>query len=357
MRQARSREQRRGGRPRLWAACLAGLCVGGLVAWTVCAGLPGTALSASGAIEAAGRVEIVRHPEGGLVSQSFVAEGTRVRAGDPLLRLRVTGSLARLGDLSVERVDLIARAIRLGAEQDGRAKPDFRPLLAEGSSAAESAVAKEMAVFWARQGDALAGQNQTGARGGREGAQAERDPEIGAEISTELAAIEARLAEVRAAIDEQSRRVAGGEIRAPVAGLVFGVAAATVGSRVAPGAPILGILPESTELQVAIPLTAAEREQVHEGARVEIRVTDDRARTEATLPGRLGRILAAPMPPHPGEARERFTALVHFEDETCSLILTPGMPVTVTLYQTPRTVVEHLLSPIRDVLLRAGQDA
>lgn len=76
------------------------------------------------AAHAAGRVMVasysktVQHLEGGIVAQILVGNGDHVQAGQPLLRLEETQSLAQLGMHRVQYVALRVKEARLIAERD-----------------------------------------------------------------------------------------------------------------------------------------------------------------------------------------------------------------------------------------------
>ena len=84
-------------------------------------GLWATTTRISGAIVAQGQIEverdrqIVQHPDGGVVEEILVAEGARVEAGEPLLRL----------DGAALRSELTGRAARLAAERDEAETVEF----------------------------------------------------------------------------------------------------------------------------------------------------------------------------------------------------------------------------------------
>jgi HlyD family secretion protein len=86
--------------------------------------------SISGAVIAEARIVVetnpkkLQHPEGGVVSEILVADGSRVEAGQLLLRLDETETRANLAIINGMLDELIARQARLEAERDG--KNDFR---------------------------------------------------------------------------------------------------------------------------------------------------------------------------------------------------------------------------------------
>ncbi|PZQ97577.1 MAG: HlyD family type I secretion periplasmic adaptor subunit [Cereibacter sphaeroides] len=77
------------------------------------------AVIADGRVEVAQNRQVVNHPEGGIVAEIRVSEGTRVAVGDILIRLDSSVLQGQLADARSEIVELEAARIRLEAERDG----------------------------------------------------------------------------------------------------------------------------------------------------------------------------------------------------------------------------------------------
>lgn len=77
------------------------------------------AAHAPGRVTVASYSKTVQHFEGGIVAAILVGNGDRVAAGQPLLRLEETQSLAQLGMHQVQYVALRVKEARLIAERDG----------------------------------------------------------------------------------------------------------------------------------------------------------------------------------------------------------------------------------------------
>jgi HlyD family secretion protein len=107
---------------------LAGLVVvfvmlGGFAVWAARTQLSGAVL-ASGVVSVESQVKKVQHPHGGVVAEIFVKSGSKVAAGDLLIRLDETVTRANLQMITKQLDELIARANRLEAERDGRVALD-----------------------------------------------------------------------------------------------------------------------------------------------------------------------------------------------------------------------------------------
>jgi HlyD family secretion protein len=96
-------------------ACVA--LVVGAGGWAATAELSGAVIG-SGTIVVDGNVKRVQHKEGGIVGEILVRNGTRVEAGDVLIRLDDTLPQANLAIVASQINQLMARRLRLIAERD-----------------------------------------------------------------------------------------------------------------------------------------------------------------------------------------------------------------------------------------------
>lgn len=113
----------------LWSHQIIGI----LLAVVLIAGLGGwaTMASISGAVIAPARVVVetnaktIQHLEGGIVAEILAREGSRVKAGDVLIRLDQTETKANLAIINAQLTELLARQARLEAERDEASKIIF----------------------------------------------------------------------------------------------------------------------------------------------------------------------------------------------------------------------------------------
>ncbi|MRX49970.1 HlyD family type I secretion periplasmic adaptor subunit [Paracoccus sp. S-4012] len=118
------------GRFVIFGLVLMAVSFGGFGLWAFRAPLSAAVLS-SGTFVATGRNKIVQHLEGGVIDEILVAEGDRVEAGTPLVRLDQTAPLANLRELTLRRARLEAIAARLRAEYAGEDRVDWPPFFEE----------------------------------------------------------------------------------------------------------------------------------------------------------------------------------------------------------------------------------
>lgn len=105
--------------------CLVGL--GGFIAWSGFAPLE-EGVPAAGQIVVESNRQVVQHLEGGIIRELLVRDGDQVEAGDPLMTLEETASLAVRDEILQEMASLTASLQRLDALGDGLDEPDFSAL-------------------------------------------------------------------------------------------------------------------------------------------------------------------------------------------------------------------------------------
>jgi HlyD family type I secretion membrane fusion protein len=176
-------------------------------------------------------------------------------------------------------------------------------------------------------------------------------------VSDELSKVESRLAEIRPTLKAIGERIARGELLAPVAGTVVGLAIATVGGVVAPGEPIMTVVPDTPVLVAEAEVRPADRERLVEGMTTEIRLAGLETRGEASLGGIVARISADRLQlDRNTDSGEHYRLTVTISDVPQGVRLVPGMPVTVVVPTRARPPLDYLLSPLRDALARSMRE-
>jgi len=124
---------------------LVALVTFGIGGWASTTELSG-AVIAQGVIVVDSSVKKVQHPTGGVVSELRVKEGERVKAGDILVRLDETQTLANATIITKSFDELQARQARLEAERDGADQVGFPGVLLERAKDAKSEAARAIAA-------------------------------------------------------------------------------------------------------------------------------------------------------------------------------------------------------------------
>lgn len=117
--------------------------------WAATAPLDGAAFGA-GTVTVKSYKKTVQHLEGGIVADIFVRDGDLVQAGDPLLILDDTQSLAQLEIANTQRIALQAREARLIAERDGLAQVTYPRRLDSADPRVRAEIAAQNEIFQAR---------------------------------------------------------------------------------------------------------------------------------------------------------------------------------------------------------------
>jgi HlyD family secretion protein len=122
----------------------------GVGGWATTTQLSG-AVIAQGVVVVDSSVKKVQHATGGIVGELRVREGDRVNAGDILIRLDETQTLANATIVTKGLDELLARQARLEAERDGAEKIVFPKILLdrtrESNSEAGRAITAERTLF------------------------------------------------------------------------------------------------------------------------------------------------------------------------------------------------------------------
>ena len=111
-------------RPLLMGMLTLLILVGGFGLWSVMTTISGAIIS-PGRIEVEQNRQVVQHPDGGVVAEILVTEGSTVAVGDVLLRLDGTLLGSELAVVSGQLSEVQARRARLEAERDDRAEVSF----------------------------------------------------------------------------------------------------------------------------------------------------------------------------------------------------------------------------------------
>ena len=168
---------------------IVGVVTFGIGGWAATSELTGAVIG-QGVLVVDSSVKKVQHPTGGVVGELRVREGDRVKAGDILVRLDETQTLANATIIASSFDELLARQARLEAERDSADQIVFpKPLLERardpGSEAAR-AIAAERSLFDLRRQ----------ARGGQKAQLKERSAQLQEEIKGYIGQAEAKQKEV-----------------------------------------------------------------------------------------------------------------------------------------------------------------
>lgn len=129
---------------------LALMLVGGLIGWGASASIS-SAVIAPGLLVVDGSGKKVQHPTGGVIGAIFVKNGSKVEAGEIVVRLDATQAKSQLGIVTSQQVQLQGRKARLEAERDQAAKVTFPKGFIESSAEAAQIAVSESRLYEARE--------------------------------------------------------------------------------------------------------------------------------------------------------------------------------------------------------------
>ena len=182
------------------------------------------------------------------------------------------------------------------------------------------------------------------------------DRDLGSEVGKELRDIEGKIGELkerRVAAEDQLKRI---EIRAPQDGVVHQSTVHTVGGVVAPGEPIMLIVPEADKLIAEVRIAPEQIDQVRLGQAVVLRFPSLNQRTTPEINGAVGRV-SADTSTDQRSGLSFYTARITMSPEEIarlgSVTLLSGMPVEAHVQTQSRTVLSYLVKPLKDQLARA----
>ncbi|MCV6590010.1 MAG: HlyD family type I secretion periplasmic adaptor subunit [Marinobacterium sp.] len=179
-----------------------------------------------------------------------------------------------------------------------------------------------------------------------------------ARVVEQLAEVQTRVFDLEERITAIQDRVSRSHIYAPVDGMVLSMAVHTVGGVVAPGTPILDIVPESDELIIEAELSPNDIDRVTVGMPADIRFSAFKSATTPVIEGEVTNISAdrlvneqTGMPYY--LARVEVTEVGAKKLANGELTLLPGMPAEVLVNTGARTLLEYLVAPATNAFARS----
>lgn len=179
-------------------------------------------------------------------------------------------------------------------------------------------------------------------------------------VVDELRKVQAALSEVteqRATLEDKLRRI---EIKSPRDGRVHALAVHTEGGVIAPGSPIMQIIPDGERLIVDAQIPPSEIDKVRDGQPAHVRFPAFNARTTPRLEGTVIGVSAAQLTDTQSN-RSYFTVQVALADGELARLpakhaLVPGMPAEVYIETGDRSIMSYFLKPLLDALARTFRE-
>ena len=362
-----------------WAVYLLLAVVASVFAWAALAQVDIVAKSTARVVPE-GREQVIASLEGGILRELLVRAGQAVARGQPLALLDPTRAEAQQAEGQTRRQALQATLVRLAAEVAGRA-PEFPEELPE------RVVEGEMDSYAARQRaltEAVSAQQRGIALLGRELAVAERMSAQGLMSEVEVMRLRRQLNELElqtaerrnrfrqdaqaelvkarnelALLDEQmvvrDDALRRSTLVSPVKGIVKVIRHHTPGGVIAPGAPVMEVVPVGDSVLLEARVRPADIGFVRVGQPVEIKLTAYEYTVFGALKGRVEVIspdaLGDPDRAGGGGEATWYRALVRADGEAFQhrgkpLAVLPGMTGSAEIRTGQRSVLAFVLRPM-----------
>lgn len=189
------------------------------------------------------------------------------------------------------------------------------------------------------------------------------------EVAKELSDVQTQLFELREKAQLLESTVNRTVIKAPVAGMVLGMAVHTIGAVIPPGGRLLDIVPKDQKLIIEAQVSPIDIDRVKVGQLAEVRFSAFKARDVPTIMGTLISLSADRMVPDNADSKNfkefsggngaYYLVRVAVSSEglealsAANLELIPGMPAEVLINTGERTLVQYLAQPLTDTFKRA----
>ncbi|WP_428547646.1 HlyD family type I secretion periplasmic adaptor subunit [Profundibacter sp.] len=168
---------------------------------------------------------------------------------------------------------------------------------------------------------------------------------------------ELELTEKRSALKERLSRL---DIRAPLAGVVYGMQFFAPRSVIRPADPVLYLVPQDRPLVIAAKIQTINIDQIFVGQEVILRFPAFDSRTTPELRGRVVKVSADAFTDERTGISYYRSEIVLLEGETEKLpqgaTLIPGMPVQAFIRTNDRTPMAYLIKPFADYFAKAFRE-
>ncbi|MGE0646188.1 MAG: HlyD family type I secretion periplasmic adaptor subunit [Nitrospira sp.] len=180
------------------------------------------------------------------------------------------------------------------------------------------------------------------------------------EVAKELSDVQTDLFQLRENVQSVESTVNRSVIKAPVSGMVLGLAVHTIGAVIPPGGRLLDIVPQDQNLIIEAQVSPIDIDRVTVGQGAEVRFSAFKTRDLPIIEGTLMSVSADRLVgEHNDGETAYYLARVAVSPaglaalRTANLDLVPGMPVEVLIQTGARTLVQYVMKPLTDSFKRS----
>ncbi len=173
---------------------------------------------------------------------------------------------------------------------------------------------------------------------------------VNSEALQRMGTVSAELAEVVNSLAKLEDRVERLEIRAPVRGLVKGLAVRTVGGVIVPGETVAEIVPVNDELVAEVNVAPRDVGHIRVGQEAKVTVTTYDPTQYGYITGRVRQVSPSTFQNEQGELFYKSVVALeqsYLEQNGKAHAILPGMVVKADIITGKRTLAQYLLKPIR----------
>ncbi|WP_333873891.1 HlyD family type I secretion periplasmic adaptor subunit [Methylobacter sp.] len=171
-----------------------------------------------------------------------------------------------------------------------------------------------------------------------------------------------KLSEAQAQLNDAAERLAANQdklnrivIKAPASGMVLGLTVHNENGVIAPGRPILDIVPQDAELIIEAQVSPMDIDRVIVGLQAEVRFSAFKQSKTPKMTGKVIHLSADRLSDDKGNSyyQARIELTPESRKELGSLQLLPGMPAEVLINTGERTLFEYLAQPATNFFARS----
>ncbi|MCB1941124.1 MAG: HlyD family type I secretion periplasmic adaptor subunit [Candidatus Accumulibacter sp.] len=179
-----------------------------------------------------------------------------------------------------------------------------------------------------------------------------REQEYRKEVETALAEVQKETSSLESRIKGLAFDLANTDIHAPTEGIVVGLSVHTIGGVLAPGTPLMDIVPKNEPLRIDVDIPTTLIDKVRLGLPVEITFPAFNQRTTPQIPGEFVQVAADASTDPQGRVPPFYRGQVLVTAEGMKKLKTheikAGMPAEVFIRTGERTMLNYLFKPLVD---------